>query len=220
MNNRNPPQSISLTDLSEYLMEDSSFAFEMRVREIFASKDLRFKHGGTYADPHTGLPRQFDLQTEFHCRLWKSPLSLYLAVECKSLSEYAPMLVYRSPRSVEEAGHQLIATTCGDRNKILRALKVDPPNYSLQSQTGPFPSICTLDVSPRASRYPSDEAVGKAVRRHVTQPRPDSQSPQGTGHGEQQRQSQHHEQEIVTHRHGAPARRRTVAAGRASSRPN
>ena len=163
MNNRNPPQPISLTDLSDFLKEDSSFAFEMRVREIFSSKDLRFEHGGTYPDPHTGVPRQFDLQADLNCRLWKSPLRLFLAIECKSLSEYAPMLVYRCPRSVYEAGHQLIATTCGDRDKILRALKVDPPNFGLQSQTGPFPSICTLGVSPRASRYPSDEAVGKAI---------------------------------------------------------
>ena len=69
MNNRNPPQPISLTDLSDFLKEDSSFAFEMRVREIFSSKDLRFEHGGTYPDPHTGVPRQFDLQADLNCRL-------------------------------------------------------------------------------------------------------------------------------------------------------
>ena len=115
MNSRNQPQPISTQDLTDYLREDSSFAFEMRVREIFASKDLRIEHGGTYADPHSGLPRQFDLQADLNCRLWKSPLKLFLAAECKSLSEFAPMLVYRSLRSVDEAGHQLIATTCKQR---------------------------------------------------------------------------------------------------------
>lgn len=163
MNNRTQPQPVTLQDLKDYLKEDSSFSFEMRVRKIFASKDFRFEHGGTYIDPHTGLPRQFDLQVDLNCSLWRTPLRIFLAIECKCLSEFAPMLVYRSPRSVYDAGHRLIATTCGDRDKVVRELDVDTPNFGLPSRTGPFPKICTLDLDPRMSIYPPDEPVGKAI---------------------------------------------------------
>lgn len=161
--NGNKSQPISPEDLSSYLKEDSSFAFEMRVRELFASGRFRFEHGGTYADPHTGVPRQFDLQVDLNLRLWRTPLRLFLAIECKSLSAFSPMLVYRSKRSAYEAGHQLIVTTCGDRDRIFRELEVNIPDFGCTRQTGPYPSICKLNLSPSKSMYPSGEPVGKAI---------------------------------------------------------
>ncbi len=162
---------IGPSDLADFLKEDSSFAFEIKVRELFATPRCTYRHGGTYEDPHTGLPRQFDLQVELNFKTTFLPIRFAMAIECKCLSEFAPMLVYRSPRSVYEAGHQLIATTCGDRletrKSISRLTRLETLFQSSSSdRTGPFPSMCVIDVSPSRSVYRSngtDQFVGKAI---------------------------------------------------------
>jgi hypothetical protein len=154
---------ISKSDLLDFVEIESSFAFEMKVRELFASRRLRYLHGGTYEDPHTGLPRQFDLRVDLNCSLPKVRTRVLLAIECKALSEFAPMLVYRSPRTAYEAGHQLIAQTCGDREKIIGLLNHHMRTPLWNDRVGEFPSICTLDIAANRSRYRSGDFVGKSV---------------------------------------------------------
>ena len=161
---------IGPTDLADFLKTDSSFAFEMKVRELFATPRCRYWHGGTYDDPHTGLPRQFDLQVERDYKETFLPIRFAMAIECKCLSEFAPMLVCRSPRSAYEAGHQLIATTCGDRQEIMASMNslILQERVSIRDsdRTGPFPTICVIDVSPSRSAYrstASGEYVGKSI---------------------------------------------------------
>lgn len=157
------------SDLVDFLKEDSSFAFEMKVRELFATPRCRYWHSGTYNDPHTGLPRQFDLRVELNYQTSFLPIRFAMAIECKCLSEFAPMLVYRSPRSAYESGHQLMAMTCGDRHAILTSIDPQLSRYEIfpirnSDRTYPFPSLCVIDIQPNSSAYRSHgEYVGKAI---------------------------------------------------------
>ena len=160
---KNPPKPIDVSDLLEYLTFESSFAFEMKVRELFASRKLRYKHAGTYEDPHTRIPRQFDLRVDLNRASSRVSTRIILAIECKSLSEYAPMLVYRSPRSAYEAGHQILASTCGDRKKIDRFLDQYMHLPSFVDLDGPFPHKCVLEIPGNQSLYKSRDYVGKSI---------------------------------------------------------
>lgn len=154
---------ISTEDLLDYLNTESSFGFEMRVRELFATRRLRYEHGGTYDDPHTGLPRQFDLQVDLNTRLGEIPIRVLLAIECKSLSEFAPMLVYRANRTVYETGLNIVAHTCGDRRTITEVLSRHSPAHLFFDSKGEFPRICTLSLEGAGTFYPPGEFVGKSV---------------------------------------------------------
>ncbi|QDV14130.1 hypothetical protein CA51_40240 [Rosistilla oblonga] len=126
----------SQADIVKFLEKDSSFAFEMQVRKLFAAKRLRYRHGGTYDDPIERKPRQFDLTADLNLVDGYLPVRLRMAIECKCLSEFAPMLVYRSPRSAYEAGHCVVARTCGDRNAVREAIQHEQPLPILSSETG------------------------------------------------------------------------------------
>jgi hypothetical protein len=158
-----PPKPIEVSDLIDFLEIESSFAFEMQVRELFASRRLRYKHGGSYDDPHTRTPRQFDLRADLNCSSYNVSVRILLAIECKSLSEYGPLLVYRSPRSVYEAGHQIIAHTCGDRNKIDRLMNRYMHIPYFVDTDGPFPEKLVLVVPTIQSRYKPRDYVGKSI---------------------------------------------------------
>ena len=162
-NEKNAPKPITQADLSQFVQEESSFAFEMKVRELFAAKRFRYRHGGTYDDPHTGLPRQFDVTVDLNLSGAYIPFRLRMAIECKCLSEFAPMLVYRSPRSAYEAGHHVIARTCGDRDAVEGYMQhhANPPKFS--GGTGPFPECCTLELPASRCMYSSGEFVGKSI---------------------------------------------------------
>lgn len=147
----------------KFLETDSSFAFEMQVRELFAAKRLRYRHGGTYDDPIERKPRQFDLTADLNLADAYLPVRLRMAIECKCLSEFAPMLVYRSPRSAYEAGHCVIARTCGDRNAVHDAIQYQQPMPRLSNESGAFPKACTLELQPSRSMYSSGEPVGKSA---------------------------------------------------------
>ena len=68
------------------------------------------EHGGTYTDPITGKPRQFD----YRCSLTTNAARLSLAVECKNLT--SPLILCGIERPLNEAFHDLIEST-----KIYRA---------------------------------------------------------------------------------------------------
>jgi hypothetical protein len=154
---------ISTEDLLNYLDTESSFGFEMRVRELFATRGLRYEHGGTYDDPHTGLPRQFDLQVDLNSRLGVIQIRVLLAIECKSLSEFAPMLVYRANRTVNESELHLVAHTCGDRKSITEVLSRHSPTHLFFNDGTTFPKLCTLSLEGSGTFYPPGEFVGKSI---------------------------------------------------------
>src|SRR5438270_12626622 len=95
---------IIAADLQGFVTNDSDFGFEMPV--LTALRDLQFtcSHSATYEDPVTGKIRQFDI------RAFKSEhdFKLALAVECKNIRPYFPLLVSAVPRTGAEAFHDRI----------------------------------------------------------------------------------------------------------------
>lgn len=91
------------------------FAFEMRVLHVLKSIELRsvdlsVEHGGTYVDPITSLPRQFDIRARF-TRPSVSVNSLRrirMSIECKRLQPDAPLVISRSERTSKESFHDYI----------------------------------------------------------------------------------------------------------------
>ena len=53
---------IGESDLIEFLESSSDFAFEQEIFKTLIDLDFKAQHSGTYSDPNTGLPREFDIR--------------------------------------------------------------------------------------------------------------------------------------------------------------
>jgi hypothetical protein len=96
---------ITADDLRAYLSTRDNFALERFVYHKTRKLGFSAAHGGTYTDPVTKKPRQFDMRASFQhegCRV-------DLAIECKSLQPTYPLLLSRVPRATTENFHQLIS---------------------------------------------------------------------------------------------------------------
>ncbi len=96
--------AISEGDLTAYLDTQSDFAFELEVLRLLEEHGFDCEHGGSYDDPVTQVPREFDLRStrtidKFHFRL---------AVECKNIGPNFPLLISCLPRRPEESFHEVI----------------------------------------------------------------------------------------------------------------
>ena len=56
------PNSITQSDIAEYLNGYSDFSFEIKVLKKFTNLGYECEHGGTYEDPVTGKSREFDIR--------------------------------------------------------------------------------------------------------------------------------------------------------------
>src|SRR5439155_5658078 len=97
-------QQIGAKELIEYLDTKSDFAFELRCLERLNQMGFSYHHGGSYVDPVTKKPRQFDIRV----RKQSAKLRIRCADECKNLSPISPLLVMCAPRSLHESFHDLI----------------------------------------------------------------------------------------------------------------
>jgi hypothetical protein len=97
---------ISQRDIEEFLETQDDFALEMFVYRVASEIGANPRHGGTYTDPVTLKPRQFDVRVNFE----RSNHRISLAIECKALRKSFPLLVSRIPRTADESYHELIAT--------------------------------------------------------------------------------------------------------------
>lgn len=98
-------------DMEDYLLTRSDFDLELFVYRTLQEHGCPATHGGTYIDPATQKPRQYDIRAtwELHRRHEKLPICrLALAIECKSLSTDAPLLISRVPRPPEDSYHELM----------------------------------------------------------------------------------------------------------------
>lgn len=94
---------IASSDMVEYLDSQSDFAFELRILEWLTSNGYKCEHSGSYDDPVTGRPRQFDIRAfRLH-----GITTLRLAIECKNIGENYPLLISCMPRRGEEAFHEV-----------------------------------------------------------------------------------------------------------------
>lgn len=89
------------------------FGHELRVGSVireFPSES--FAHGGTYKDPVTGLPRQFDYR--FILRKSDRQLCLGFTVECKNIQNAVVVCGYA--RNSAEAVHEIVVSRNGSFN--------------------------------------------------------------------------------------------------------
>ena len=140
-------KTISVVDIKEYLKTQDDFALELHVYEVARRLGLSASHGGTYEDPVTRKPRQYDLRAAAERQIQR----IDLAIECKALRSSYPLVLSRIRRSAEESFHQVI-------------LSCDPP-----PRRGPEPSIplgegtVVLSITGRESIYKPGEHVGKST---------------------------------------------------------
>lgn len=99
--NENPIQA---KDLQEYLDAEDNFAFELSIYRMCLDKDSNAEHAGTYQDPVSKIDRQFDIRM----RVYRGDNILHLAIECKRLKPYFPLLVSRIPRGKFESYHESV----------------------------------------------------------------------------------------------------------------
>lgn len=148
------PEAITTTDLEEFIASHSDFEFELQVLNWLTVAGFSCEHGGTYEDPVTSVPRQFDIRASY--KFSAGHLILRTAVECKRLRNNNPLLVSCSHRRAEEAFHEVIVS-------------VDPEKMSFadDSETGfESPIDVTLAKTARIehdlSIYTERSPVGKA----------------------------------------------------------
>jgi hypothetical protein len=149
--------SISASDIQKIVAAEDDFGHEMRVgAAIQAVPGFEVQHGGTYTDPVTGKPRQFD----YRCSLKKGTTTLVLAVECKNLNPAFPLIICGTGRREGEAFHDLIyslaggatatqagETVVGPRSATYRALR----NQSFY-RTGGFVGKSLLRLKPEGGK--------------------------------------------------------------------
>jgi hypothetical protein len=97
---------ITCADIEEFLTTQDDFSLELQVYQAARSFELHASHGGTYEDPVTAKPRQYDVRVAEE----KSVLRVDLAIECKSLRRSCPLLISRIPRTSEESFHEVVCS--------------------------------------------------------------------------------------------------------------
>lgn len=120
-------------DIEEYLRTRSDFDLELFVYRTLQEHGCPAIHGGTYIDPIAKKARQYDVRAtwELHRGHEKLPMCrLALAIECKSLSSDAPLLVSRVPRPAEDSYHELMHSWLRQnmRDKSARILRPEGPS--------------------------------------------------------------------------------------------
>ncbi|MFA5598395.1 MAG: hypothetical protein WDA26_12595 [Pusillimonas sp.] len=94
---------VTKDDLIEYLASSSDFSFELSVLKMLRGYQINCEHGGLYEDPVTGKAREFDIRATKTISKYR----VRLAVECKNIRDYFPLLVSCIPRLEEESYHQV-----------------------------------------------------------------------------------------------------------------
>jgi hypothetical protein len=101
------PDTITADDIKKYLESQNDFDLELFAYRALLEKGIPAHHAGTYIDPWTGKPRQYDVRgTKVYTSSVRTGISL--AIECKSLSAEFPLIVSAVPRPTEDSYHELI----------------------------------------------------------------------------------------------------------------
>jgi hypothetical protein len=113
---------ISESDLTDYLDKQSDFAFELTVLKILHKHDFICEHSGSYDDPVTGTPREFDLRAQKDM----GPFRIRLAVECKNIRDNFPLLISCLPRRPKEAFQEIVHSLPVSAGQSQRGLYIGP----------------------------------------------------------------------------------------------
>ncbi len=137
-------KEIGPKEIVEWLDNQSGFTLEMKVLSYALSLGLESEHGGTYSDPVTDKPRQFDIR----CTARNKNMAIKLAIECKALSKEFPLVIQRVPRRKKESFHDVFYT-----------YEPDVSPAGIRDIFGGSEIFRTITESPL---YPIDKPVGKA----------------------------------------------------------
>ncbi|MBD2110540.1 MULTISPECIES: hypothetical protein [Cyanophyceae] len=148
----NSPRPIDQSDIEEFILSYSDFAFEIQVKQALSGIGIIPLHGGTYEDPTTQKTREYDFRFTY-CR---DNICLHAAVECKNISEFSPVLVSCLPRSEIESNLRIFI--CATKKYITS--KVTNQVHGLLGKFHPF------DIA-NPSRYRIDEFCGKSVNQVI-----------------------------------------------------
>lgn len=132
---------VTASDIEEFVENSTDFGFELRVMSELISMEINCEHGGTYRDPVTGKPRQFDIRSFVNADRFSR---VRMAIECKNLRENFPLVVLTVPRIDSEDYHCL-------------GFSQKPSSQSLLKKHG----RC-LHMINNYSIYPVGEPVGKS----------------------------------------------------------
>lgn len=94
---------IGPSEITKWLDSQSDFTLEMKVFSHTSTLGFEVEHGGTYSDPVTDKPRQYDIR----CTVRKENKAIKLAVERKSLTKEFPLVIQRVPRTEKESFHDV-----------------------------------------------------------------------------------------------------------------
>lgn len=137
---------ISGTDICDFADSTSDFGFELRILAMLKALTVKCEHSGTYDDPVTQRPRQFDIRALLDFELYR----VRLAIECKNLRENFPLVVFEVPRNEMESFHDLILSYQPQRNgSFVHSSVMDSHGKKLRLRN-------------KCSFYPPNEYVGKA----------------------------------------------------------
>ncbi len=144
------PDPITQSDLIEYHDTRSDFSFEITTLNALIGLDFTCEHAGTYDDPATQKPREYDIRATRRM----GPRFLRLAVECKNLRPNYPLLISCLPRRSEEAFHELSYSV----NPATNAFET-PSGFSAPAM---IPRSKNVRLTGADSFYPVGEPVGKS----------------------------------------------------------
>lgn len=138
-------KAILPSEIREVVAKEDDFGHEMRVGKILRNvSPMLVEHGGTYTDPVTQKPRQFD----YRCFFTLDTTLLSLAVECKNLSPSVPLVVCGTGRRENEAFHEVI-----ESHNLYQTVRTSNPASRSHQVLG------------QHSLYPPGQFVGKSLIR-------------------------------------------------------
>lgn len=143
---------ISGEDIQEFIDSNSDFGLEIQVKKAISDLGIIPLHGGTYLDPLQDINREYDFRFTYK----QGIRTLYIAVECKNISSYSPVLVSCLPRSANESKSQLFVVT---KDKMLKSKASTRPGGTRYGLTNIFHP---LEIE-NPKRYPVEQLCGKSV---------------------------------------------------------
>ncbi|MDR7194579.1 hypothetical protein [Luteimonas terrae] len=139
-------QPLTSTEIARYLSAQDDFALEMQVYSLALSHGYEASHGGTYEDPVTKKPRQYDIRANTS----REDHRIDLAIECKSLKSSYPIVVSRIPRMASEAYHQVVCSLKRERGPFYTHDLTPSETLRIENQAG-------------SPMYPEQGLVGKST---------------------------------------------------------
>jgi hypothetical protein len=134
---------ITADDINEFLTDRDDFDLELFAYRALKNNGWSPRHGGTYTDPISSMPRQYDLRGTAN---FSRDTKIHLAIECKSLAPDNPLVISRAPRTETESVHDIIRSS--------REINT-PMTYFTVNR------IAKLGG---ATLYPAHEMVGKSTK--------------------------------------------------------